>query len=323
MSRKADRKQMMSDEHTLPLSKVIEEFELEKIYEPENLDSVMVTNTDVNRPGLQMVGFFDYFDSNRIQIMGKVEFTYLEQLHVDDRATKIEMLMSQHIPALIITRGLQIFPEMIELAEKYNVPLLRSETGTSAFMSALIAYLNVQLAPRRTRHGVLVEVYGEGILILGESGVGKSETAIELVKRGHRLVADDAVEIKRVSDKTLVGSAPEIIRHFVELRGIGIIDVKEIFGIGAVKDTESIDMIIHLEPWEDGKQYDRLGMVDEFTNIMGINVPSLTIPVKLGRNLAVIVEVAAMNNRQKRMGYNAAVELNNRLMNQMESQLNM
>ena len=306
---------MNVDEYKLPLKKVIEEFELEKIYETDDLDSVMITNTDVNRPGLQMVGFFDYFDNNRIQIMGKVEFTYLEQFHADERAEKIEKLMSQHIPAL------QIFPEMIELAEKYNVPLLRSESGTSAFMSALIAYLNVQLAPRRTRHGVLVEVYGEGILILGESGVGKSETAIELVKRGHRLVADDAVEIKRVSDKTLVGSSPEIIRHFVELRGIGIIDVKEIFGIGAVKDTENIDMIIHLEPWEEGKQYDRLGMVDEYTNIMGINVPSLTIPVKLGRNLAVIVEVASMNNRQKRMGYNAAVELNNRLMSQMESQL--
>ena len=312
---------MNVDEYKLPLKKVIEEFELEKIYETDDLDSVMITNTDVNRPGLQMVGFFDYFDNNRIQIMGKVEFTYLEQLHADERAEKIEKLMSQQIPELIVTRGLQIFPEMIELAEKYNVPLLRSESGTSAFMSALIAYLNVQLAPRRTRHGVLVEVYGEGILILGESGVGKSETAIELVKRGHRLVADDAVEIKRVSDKTLVGSSPEIIRHFVELRGIGIIDVKEIFGIGAVKDTENIDMIIHLEPWEEGKQYDRLGMVDEYTNIMGINVPSLTIPVKLGRNLAVIVEVASMNNRQKRMGYNAAVELNNRLMSQMESQL--
>ena len=312
---------MYVDEYKLPLKKVIEQFELEKIYETDVLDSVMITNTDVNRPGLQMVGFFDYFDNNRIQIMGKVEFTYLEQFHADERAEKIEKLMSKHIPALIVTRGLQIFPEMIELAEKYNVPLLRSESGTSAFMSALIAYLNVQLAPRRTRHGVLVEVYGEGILILGESGVGKSETAIELVKRGHRLVADDAVEIKRVSDKTLVGSSPEIIRHFVELRGIGIIDVKEIFGIGAVKDTENIDMIIHLEPWEEGKQYDRLGMVDEYTNIMGINVPSLTIPVKLGRNLAVIVEVASMNNRQKRMGYNAAVELNNRLMSQMESQL--
>lgn len=314
---------MTTDEHKIPLTKIIEEFELEKIYESNGMDSVMIARTDVNRPGLQMVGFFDYFDNSRIQIMGKVEFTYLEQFGADERAVKIEKLFSQGIPALIITRGLQIFPEMLEMAEKYNIPLLRSESATSAFMSALIAYLNVELAPRRTRHGVLVEVYGEGILIMGESGVGKSETAIELVKRGHRLVADDAVEIKRVSDNTLVGSSPEIIRHFVELRGIGIIDVKEIFGIGAVKDTENIDMIIHLEPWEDGKQYDRLGMVDEFTNIMGINVPSLTIPVKLGRNLAVIVEVASMNNRQKRMGYNAAVELNNRLMHQMESQLNL
>lgn len=314
---------MTTDEYKLPLTKIIEEFELEKIYETNGLDSVMIARTDVNRPGLQMVGFFDYFDNSRIQIMGKVEFTYLEQFGADERSVKIEKLFSQGIPALIITRGLQIFPEMLEMAEKYNIPLLRSESATSAFMSALIAYLNVELAPRRTRHGVLVEVYGEGILIMGESGVGKSETAIELVKRGHRLVADDAVEIKRVSDNTLVGSSPEIIRHFVELRGIGIIDVKEIFGIGAVKDTENIDMIIHLEPWEEGKQYDRLGMVDEFTNIMGINVPSLTIPVKLGRNLAVIVEVASMNNRQKRMGYNAAVELNNRLMHQMESQLNL
>lgn len=314
---------MMSGEYKIPLTKIIEEFDLEKIYEPSDIESVLVESTDVNRPALQMVGFFDYFDPKRIQIMGKVEFTYLEQFTSDERSAKIELLMSQHIPALIITRGIQVFPEMIEFAEKYNVALLRSESTTSSFMSALIAYLNVQLAPRRTRHGVLVEVYGEGILILGESGVGKSETAIELVKRGHRLVADDAVEIKRVSDKTLVGSSPEIIRHFVELRGIGIIDVKEIFGIGAVKDTENINMIIHLEPWEEGKQYDRLGMVDEYTNIMGINVPSLTIPVKLGRNLAVIVEVASMNNRQKRMGYNAAVELNNRLMSQMESQLNM
>ncbi|MGN0107340.1 MAG: HPr(Ser) kinase/phosphatase [Hominilimicola sp.] len=314
---------MTNDEYKIPLTKIIEEFDLEKIYETTDIESVMVQRTDVNRPGLQMAGFFDYFDSNRIQIMGKVEFTFLEHFTADERTTRLEKLFAQHIPALIITRGLQIFPEMIELAEKYNVPLLRSESATSSFMSALIAYLNVELAPRRTRHGVLVEVYGEGILILGESGVGKSETAIELVKRGHRLVADDAVEIKRVSDNTLVGSSPEIIRHFVELRGIGIIDVKEIFGIGAVKDTENIDMIIHLEPWEEGKQYDRLGMVDEYTNIMGINVPSLTIPVKLGRNLAVIVEVASMNNRQKRMGYNAAVELNNRLMNQMESQLNL
>ncbi|MGN0148952.1 MAG: HPr(Ser) kinase/phosphatase [Clostridia bacterium] len=312
---------MLESEFTIPLSKIIEEFELEVIYETKDIDSVIIATADINRPGLQMIGFFDYFDHQRIQIMGKVEFTYLEQFASDERAARLEKYFSQKFPALVITRGLQIFPEMIELAEKYNVPLLRTEDATSEFMSTIISYLNVQIAPRRTRHGVLVEVYGEGILILGESGVGKSEAAIELVKRGHRLVADDAVEIKRVSNKTLVGSSPEIIRHFVELRGIGIIDIKEIFGIGAVKDTENINMIIHLEPWEEGKQYDRLGMVDEYTNIMGINIPSLTIPVKLGRNLAVIIEVAAMNNRQKRMGYNAAVELNNRLMQQMEEQL--
>ena len=306
---------------TIPVTKMIEEFELEVIYEANDMDSVIIGTSDVNRPGLQMAGFFDYFDDQRIQVMGKVEFTYLEQFGTDEREKRLDTFFAHPFPALVITRGQQILPEMIELAEKYGRTLLRTELGTSEFMSALIRYLNVQIAPRRTRHGVLVEVYGEGILIMGESGVGKSETAIELVKRGHRLVADDAVEIKRVSDKTLVGTSPEIIRHFVELRGIGIIDVKEIFGIGAVKDTESIDMIIHLEPWVDGRNYDRLGMVDEYTNIMGINVPSLTIPVKLGRNLAVIVEVAAMNNRQKRMGYNAAVELNNRLLRHMEEQL--
>ena len=314
---------MVETGFTIPLTKIIEEFELEKIYETKDIDEILIGTADINRPGLQMIGFFNYFDHNRIQIMGRVEFNYLEQLTTDERKKRMEDFFAQGFPALVITRGQQVFPEMPELAEKYNIVLLRTEQATSAFMIAIISYLNVKVAPRRTRHGVLVEVYGEGILILGESGVGKSETAIELLKRGHRLVADDAVEIKRVSDKTLVGESPEIIRHFIELRGIGIIDVKEIFGIGAVKDSESIDMIIHLEPWEDGKQYDRLGMVDEYTNIMGINIPSLTVPVKLGRNLAVIIEVAAMNNRQKRMGYNAAVELNNRLMNQMEAQLNL
>ncbi len=312
---------MHDSEFTIPITNIIDEFELEKIYESSNMDSVMISSSDINRPGLQMVGFFDYFDPQRIQIMGKVEFTYLENFTAEEREKRMENYFRHEFPVLVITRGLQIFPEILELAEKYDRTVLRTELATSEFMSALIRYLNVQIAPRKTRHGVLVEVYGEGNLILGESGVGKSETAIELVKRGHRLVADDAVEIKRVSDKTLVGTSPDIIRHFVELRGIGIIDVKEIFGIGAVKDTESIDMIIHLEPWVEGRNYDRLGMMDEYTNVMGINVPSLTIPVKLGRNLAVIVEVAAMNNRQKRMGYNAAVELNNRLMRHMEEQL--
>lgn len=309
----------MNDSYfTIPLAKVIEEFSCEKIYEATKINEVLISTADVNRPALQIVGYYDYFDANRIQVMGKVELTYLEQFAAEKREQLLEELFKKDIPCLVITRGMQIPPEMTELAKRYDVTLLRTEESTSDFMSALISYLNVQIAPRRTRHGVLVEVYGEGMLILGESGVGKSENAIELLKRGHRLVADDAVEIKRVSSKTLVGSSPEIIRHFVELRGIGIIDVKEIFGIGAVKDTESIDMVIHLEQWVEGKQYDRLGMVDEYTNIMGINVPSLTVPVRPGRNLAIILEVAAMNNRQKRMGYNAAVELNNRLMREMQ-----
>ena len=312
----------MNEEHfTIPLSSVVDEFQFEKLYTSTDYDDILVTCAEVNRPGLQIVVFFDYFDNHRLQILGKVELTYLSQFPYEKRYNLLKPLFSKNIPAIIITRAMQAGPEIIELAKENNVTLLRTEQSTSSLMSALIGYLNVQIAPRMTRHGVLVEVYGEGILIMGESGVGKSETAIELLKRGHRLVADDAVEIKRVSDKTLVGSAPDIIRHFVELRGIGIIDVKEIFGIGAVKDTESIDLIIHLEPWVENKQYDRLGMVDEYTNVMGINIPSLTIPVKLGRNLAVIIEVAAMNNRQKRMGYNAAVELNNRLMREMQSNM--
>lgn len=311
----------MESGSTVSLNKFIEEFELEKIYETKDIDNITITTADINRPGLQLAGFYDYFDAHRVQVMGKVEFTFLEQYQADERYNRIERFFQQDFPCLVITRSLQIFPEMMDLAEKYNKNLLRIDLGTSEFMSSIITYLNKELAPHRTRHGVLVDVYGEGILIMGESGVGKSEAAIELVKRGHRLVADDAVEIRRISDNQLVGSSPEIIRHFVEVRGIGIIDVKEIFGMGAVMDSGGIDMIIHLEPWQDGKSYDRLGMVDEYTNIMGINIPSLTIPVKLGRNLAVIIEVAAMNNRQKKMGYNAAVELNNRLMHQMEEQL--
>ena len=311
----------MAEIFSVTVEEIIKQLNMEIIYAPENISSLVVTENDCNRPGLQLMGFYEYFNAERVQICGNMEFAYLASLDEKTRYERIDALFATKIPLFIVARGHELYPEMVEIAKKYGVPIARTQDSTTAFIAALIGYLNVELAPRITRHGVLIEVYGEGILILGESGVGKSETAIELVKRGHRLVADDAVEIKRVSDKTLVGSSPEIIRHFVELRGIGIIDVKEIFGIGAVKDTENIDMIIHLEPWEEGKQYDRLGMVDEYTNIMGINVPSLTIPVKLGRNLAVIVEVASMNNRQKRMGYNAAVELNNRLMSQMESQL--
>ncbi len=303
---------------TVRLTKIIEELKLEEIYAPQK--DVLIETVDINRPGLQIAGFFDYFDPKRIQIFGMVENTYLNQFSSAEKREKIDAFFKRGIPALIITRGMDVIPEILELAEKYKTNILRTKLSTSGFMSAIIAFLNVELAPRITRHGVLVEVYGEGVLILGESGVGKSETAVELMKRGHRLVADDAVEIKRVSSKTLVGSSPEIIRHFIEMRGIGIVDVKKIFGMGAVKDTEKIDLIINIEPWQRDKQYDRLGLTDTYTNILGIDIPSLTIPVRPGRNLAVIFEIAAMNNRQRRMGYNAAEALNNRLLGQMNEE---
>ncbi len=300
------------------LGTLIEEQGLELIYGAENFGDIPITIAEVNRPSLPLTGVFDYFDPNRIQILGKVEYTYLEQLSAEERQIRLACLFEKRIPAMVITRDMPILPEILVCAKEYETTILRTKESTSRFMSDLILSLSVWLAPMTTMHGVLVEVFGEGILLLGESGVGKSETAIELVKRGHRLVADDAVEIKKVSRKTLVGSSPEIIRHFIELRGIGVIDVKRIFGIGAVKDTENINLVINMEPWQAGKQYDRLGLDDHTTDIMGLAIPSLTIPVKPGRNLAIIIEVAAMNNRQKKMGYNAAEELNRRLMEQIE-----
>ncbi len=303
---------------TVALSKIVKDLKLEEVYIADS--NAVVETVEVNRPGLQIAGFFDYFDPKRIQIFGMVENTYLSGLSEEERYKRLDSLLSTKMPAIIITRDIEVFPELLELAEKHGVNVLRTSMGTSSFMSALIAFLNVELAPRITRHGVLVEVYGEGVLILGESGVGKSETAIELMKRGHRLVADDAVEIKRVSSKTLVGTSPEIIRHFIEIRGIGIVDVQKIFGMGAIKETEKIDLIINLEAWQKGKQYDRLGLVDQHTNILGIDVPSLTVPVRPGRNLAIIFEIAAMNNRQRRMGYNAAEELNNRILEHMSGE---
>ena len=310
---------MEKEVFTVNLEKVIREMKLDRLYYPNK--EVLIDTADLNRPGLQITGFFDYFDPSRIQVFGMVENTYLAGLSSEVRYNSLKRLFEKQISAVILTRNSNASAEMLKLAEEFETPMLRTSQPTSSFTSSLNAYLNVELAPRITRHGVLVEVYGQGVLILGESGVGKSETAVELIKRGHRLVADDAVEIKKVSSKSLIGVSPDIIRHFIEIRGIGIVDVKNIFGMGAVKESEKIDMIIHLEAWEKGKQYDRLGLVDEYTNILGLDIPSLTIPVKPGRNLAVIFEVAAMNNRQKRMGYNAAVELNNRLMSQMESQL--
>lgn len=311
----------MSNGKGVNLQALIDEFNLEWITEPFDITERMVINNEVNRPGMQLTGYFDYFETTRIQIVGRVEISYLSNLSSEERIKSLDKLFQTDIPCVIVTRGLETPDEMIELATKYKVPLFSVDVATSRFMSALIAYLNIQLAPEITLHGVLVEVYGEGILLLGDSGVGKSEAAIELVKRGHRLVADDAVEIKRVSDKSLVGSSPEIIRHFIELRGIGIIDVKHIFGMGSVKDSEKIDLVIKLEPWVAGKVYDRLGMSTEYETILDLSVPALTIPVKPGRNLAVIVEVAAMNNRQHRMGYNAAEALNNRLMSEMQEKL--
>lgn len=303
---------------SVKLSSIIDEYNLTPIVAPEGCGDIEVTVADINRPSLQLAGFYEYFDPNRIQIIGMVEYTYLESLSSEDRYTAVEHLLKEPVPAVVITRGMEPFPELIACAEKYNRALFVSDYSTSRFVSAIILYLNVALAPMTQLHGVLVEVYGEGILLLGESGVGKSETAIELVKRGHRLVADDAVEIRRVSNKSLVGSAPEIIRHFIELRGIGIVDVKRLFGMGAVKDTENIDLVIKLENWVQGKAYDRLGIDSQTEDILGIEVPCLTIPIKPGRNLAMIVEVAAMNARQRKMGYNAAEELNERLLNQTD-----
>lgn len=302
--------------YSIPLTSLINEFALEKIYVPDNYEEILVHKTEVNRPGLQLHGFFGHFEPSRIQIIGRAEHKYLETLDSDSRRNALSNFFKTLPIAVVVSSELDIFTELREVAEYFEVPLLRTQERTSTFMAALIASLNVSLAPRITRHGVLVEVYGEGMLILGESGVGKSETAIELVKRGHRLIADDAVEIKKVSSKTLVGSAPEIIRHYVELRGIGIVDVKRIFGIGAVKMTEKIDMIVNLEPWVQGKMYDRLGLENEVTEILGIEIPTTVIPVRPGRNLAIILEIAAMNNRQKRMGYNTAVEFNKRIMEQ-------
>ena len=308
---------MVEEKYTVQMSKIIDEFKLETIYLPDLPENLTVCCARVNRPGLQLVGFYDHYEPIRLQIIGKVEDLYLIQLPAEERSRRLEDFFRSKPVGVIVTSSITISDDTIALAEKYSVPLLRTSVRTSEFMAGLIAYLNVQMGPRITRHGVLVEVYGEGVLLLGDSGVGKSETAIELLKRGHRLIADDAVEIKRVSATTLVGKAPDIIKHYVELRGIGIVDVRRLFGMGAVKETEKIDIVINLEPWQDGKMYDRLGLDEQTTEILGINVPSIVLPVCPGRNLSVVIEVAAMNNRQKRMGYNTAQEFNKRLMESM------
>lgn len=296
----------MQSKYSVPLGNIAEEFELKLLRGAEGWAESLIRTADVNRPALQLTGFFDYFDPKRIQIIGKVEDTYLGGLTKEERRISFDRLLSQPIPALILTRDMEPWDECMEMAEKYDRTILCTKEVTSEFMSSIIYYLTRALCPRITRHGVLLEIYGEGVLLIGESGVGKSETAIELVKRGHRLIADDAVEIKRISNQRIVGSAPELIRHYMELRGIGVIDVRQLFGMSAVKDSQGIDLVVNLEQWKDGAMYDRLGLDNLYTSILDVKIPSITVPVKPGRNLAIIVEVAAMNNRHKKMGYNAA-----------------
>lgn len=309
----------MKEPYTIPLSRIVEDFHFEVIVRPDNFESILISSPEVNRPGLALAGFYEVFESERIQLMGKAEMRYLNSLEPSTKRVMLHKFVDAKPVCILYTTNLPVDEALIERAAKQQVPVLRTSVKTSPIMASLISSLNNYLAPRITRHGGLVEVYGEGILLLGDSGVGKSETAIELVKRGHRFIADDAVEIKRVSDKTLVGSAPEVLRHYVELRGIGIVDVRRLFGMGAVKDTERIDLVVQLENWVEGKMYDRLGMEEEYFNILGIDIPSVTVPVRPGRNLAIILEIAAMNNRQKQMGYNTAEEFNRKLMEHMNN----
>ncbi len=298
----------MLDTYSVPLKQLVEEFHLEVAYEATDYESIRLTVEDVARPGLQLAGYFDHFEPMRLQVMGNAEMSYLNKLSESERAITFDRLFSYKFPALLIARNIPPEERCLEMAKKHNVTLLRSAEATSTIISAIISYLTAALAPRITRHGVLMEVYGEGVLLMGESGIGKSETAVELLKRGHRLIADDAVEIRRISGNILVGTAPELVRNYIELRGIGIINVAKLFGMGAVKAENEINLAVNIVPWKTHEVYDRIGMEDQFTEILGVSIPMNTIPVTPGRNLAVILEVAAMNNRQRKMGYNPAKE---------------
>ena len=293
---------------SVPLEKVVEEFQLDIAFSSTDYGRIRLTVEDVARPGLQLAGYFDHFEPMRLQVMGNVEMSYLHKLSLEERTVTFDRLFSYKFPALIVCRDLPVDDICLEMAKKHNVTVLRSTEPTSTLVSAIIAYLKSVLAPSITRHGVLVEVYGEGLLLIGESGIGKSEAAVELLKRGHRLIADDAVEIRKVSSDTLVGSSPALIRNYVELRGIGIVNVAKLFGMGAVKAENQIDLVVNIVHWKSEEVYDRLGLEDQHMDILDVNLPMNTIPVRPGRNLAVILEVAAMNNRQRKMGYNPAKE---------------
>lgn len=299
--------------HGVAITELIEKMNLRNMTPEIDAEKIVLSHPDVNRPALQLAGFFDHFDNERVQIIGYVEQEYIRQMDHDRRVAVYDKLLSYQIPCLVYSRNQDPDEDMIALCDHYGVPCLVSDKTTSDLMAEVIRWLKVKLAPCISIHGVLVDVFGEGVLIMGESGIGKSEAALELIKRGHRLVTDDVVEIRKVSDDTLIGSAPEITRHFIELRGIGIIDVKTLFGVESVKDTQAIDMVIKLEDWDKDKEYDRLGLEDQYTDFLGNRVVCHSIPVRPGRNLAIIVESAAVNYRQKKMGYNAAQELYNRV----------
>ena len=298
----------MMDTYSVALKDVVKEFSLKVEYAATDFERIRLTVADLSRPGLQLAGYFDHFEPMRLQVMGNVELSYLAKLRPVDRSITFDRLFSYKIPALLIARDTQPDKECLAMAVKHNITILRSKETTSEIISSIIAYLTAAMASRITRHGVLMEVYGEGILLIGESGIGKSEAAVELLKRGHRLIADDAVEIKRISGNALVGTAPSLIRNYIELRGIGIGNVAKLFGMGAVKEENMIDLVVNIVSWKTHEVYDRLGLEDQYMDILGVKVPMYTIPITPGRNLAVILEVAAMNNRQRRMGYNSALE---------------
>ena len=308
--------------YTVELVRLIEKMNLENCTPDIDINNIKLSQPDVNRPALQLAGFFDHFDSERVQVIGHVEQAYMQQMEKDQRLQILCRLMDYHVPCIVFSRNMEVSESFISLANEKGVPILRTAKTTSSFMAEVIRWLNVELAPRITIHGGLVDVYGEGILIMGESGIGKSEAALELIKRGHRLVTDDVVEIKKVSDDTLIGTSPDITRHFIELRGIGIIDVKTLFGVESVKNIQQIDLVIKLEEWNKEKQYDRLGLEEEYIEFLGNKVVCHSIPIRPGRNLAIICEAAAVNYRQKKMGYNAAQELYNRVTNSLKKSEN-
>lgn len=299
---------MPMNSYSVPLRQLVDEFNLTISYEATNYDKVQLMVEEVMRPGLQLTGFFNHFEPLRLQVIGNAESTYLRTLSHERLEAIFGELFSHKIPALIFARNIEPMPECMEMAKKYDITILRCLESTSYVVSGLITYLKNALAPRIARHGVLVEVYGEGLLLMGESGIGKSEAAAELLKRGHRLIADDAVEIRKIADNSLIGTAPELIRNYIEIRGIGVINVAKLFGMASIKNETAINLVINIVPWSPEQIYDRLGLEDQYMDLLGVKVPAITIPIKPGRNLAIILEIAAMNNRQKKMGYNAAAE---------------